>query len=70
MKPTYLPTCDCQRDTPEQRNQPIQGLSPDETIYLAEEAAYFADSPDLMDLVPKYLFRSQNSWSLTPIGER
>ena len=69
-RPTYLPTCNCHKESPEQRNHPIQGLSPDETIYLAEEYAYFADSPDTYDLVPKYLFRSQLSFSVTPIGER
>ena len=69
-RPTYLPSCDCHTLADEYRNQPIQGESPDEVIMLAEEYAYFSDSPDCMDLVPKYLFRSAVSWTLTPIGER
>lgn len=62
-RPPYTPTCpmECHTLTPEQRNAPIQGESPDEVIYLAEEYAYFADSPDCMDLVPKYLFRTDVS---------
>lgn len=69
-KPTYLPTCDCHTLADESRNRPIQGESPDEVIMLAEEAAYFADSPDLMELVPRYMFRNQLSFAVTPIGER
>lgn len=67
-RPTYLPVCDCY--TYPGRNRPLQGESPDEVIMLAEEFAAQADHPDFMAEVPRYLFRNQLSWSLTPIGER
>ena len=71
-KPTYLPSCeiDCHQMTDESRNQPIPGVSPDEQIMLMEEYAYVADLPDLYEDTPKYMFRTQLSWTLTPIGER
>lgn len=51
-RPPYVPTCPCRFDP--LRNQPMQGMSPDEELMLREEALHFS--------VPApYLFRRDTS---------
>ena len=65
-RPTYLPVCDCHTDS--ERNE-MFGTPPDMILNNMEYAV--ETFPELSFVPDKpYLFRSQLSWSLTPIGER